>query len=291
MNTATVEKIANAVLYDGYMLYPYRLSSVKNQQRFNFGVLYPLDYRALDDGADASEMRTECIIQQQGDSATIEAKIRFLRMVERRDWQEGHEREVSTPAVDLRSIMNRPMRRPFTFADGVLQGEWELGATQLDGALFRVALVIRNLGHCGGVSRDQAMLKSFVSVHSILHAGGGEFVSSLDPPAEFKSAVAQCKSVGAWPVLAGDEGQRNLILSSPIILDDYPQIAPEDPAKGEESRAPRILALTAAETVEVGNGGDRALGTLERTEMLPTEQFKKLHGTLRSLRSPSGVNR
>ena len=32
-----VERVANAVLYEGYMLYPYRRSAVKNQQRFNFG--------------------------------------------------------------------------------------------------------------------------------------------------------------------------------------------------------------------------------------------------------------
>ena len=36
-----VEKIANAVLYEGYMLYPYRPSSTKNRQRWNFGTLYP----------------------------------------------------------------------------------------------------------------------------------------------------------------------------------------------------------------------------------------------------------
>jgi len=41
VNLEQVERIAEAVLYEGYMLYPYRPSSVKNQQRWNFGVLYP----------------------------------------------------------------------------------------------------------------------------------------------------------------------------------------------------------------------------------------------------------
>ena len=41
MNTKPIDAIAKAVLYEGYMLYPYRPSSVKNRQRFNFGVLYP----------------------------------------------------------------------------------------------------------------------------------------------------------------------------------------------------------------------------------------------------------
>ena len=44
MSTPAVEKIANAVLYEGYLLYPYRASAVKNRQRWNFGVVYPRAY-------------------------------------------------------------------------------------------------------------------------------------------------------------------------------------------------------------------------------------------------------
>jgi len=39
VNTKMVEDVADAVLYEGYMLYPYRASAIKNQQRWNFGVL------------------------------------------------------------------------------------------------------------------------------------------------------------------------------------------------------------------------------------------------------------
>ncbi len=55
MNLSAVEKIANAVLYEGYILYPYRPSAVKNQQRFNFGVLYPRAYCELQSGAEAGK--------------------------------------------------------------------------------------------------------------------------------------------------------------------------------------------------------------------------------------------
>ena len=57
-----VEQIANAVLYEGYLLYPYRPSAVKNRQRFNFGVLYPREYCELQFGSEASEMKTECLV-------------------------------------------------------------------------------------------------------------------------------------------------------------------------------------------------------------------------------------
>jgi hypothetical protein len=90
-------------------------------------------------------------------------------------------------------------------------------------------------------------------------------------------------------VLAGEEGQRDLLLSSPIILYDYPQIAPESPGdlfdgtEIDEILALRILTLTDIEKQEVRSGDDRARRILERTEMLPPEHFQKLHGALRNL--------
>ena len=134
------------------------------------------------------------------------------------------------------------------------------------------------------------LLRSLVSVHSILHCPGAEFVSLLDPPEQLKDVAAACQNVGAWPVLAGDEGQKDLILSSPIILYDYPQIAPESPGdlcdgtEIDEILALRILTMTDAEKEEVRNGDDRARKILERTELLPPEHFQKLHGALRGLR-------
>ena len=63
MNTKSIDAIANAVLYEGYMLYPYRPSSVKNRQRFNFGVLYPRSYSEAQAGSDAWSKQTECLVE------------------------------------------------------------------------------------------------------------------------------------------------------------------------------------------------------------------------------------
>jgi len=323
MNIRAVEQIADAVLYEGYILYPYRLSAVKNRQRFNFGVLYPREYCDLQLGTDSWEMRTECLVQGSA-STTIEVKVRFLQMVvgrpilaaagfqpalfacedvgSRHSWQEGRERDVSTPAYSLESIAARPYRQEFVFTDvektEALHGELELAALPLDESLFRLTLSVRNvvgLEGAEGLSRDQVLLRSLVSVHSILHAAGGKFVSSLDPPEHLKLAAAECQNTGCWPVLAGDSGQRDLVLSAPIILYDYPQIAPESPGdlfdgtEIDEILALRILTMTEAEKLEVRSGDDRARRILERTEMLPPEHFQKLHGALRGLRtSPEG---
>ena len=82
MNLAAVEQIAKAVLYEGYLLYPYRRSSIKNQQRWNFGVLYPAAYAEAQSGADSSTSQTECIIAGSATPA-LELRVRFLQLVER----------------------------------------------------------------------------------------------------------------------------------------------------------------------------------------------------------------
>src|SRR5271155_5824638 len=162
MNFGAVEKIADAVLYEGYLLYPYRQSAVKNQQRFNFGVLYPKAYCELQSGADAWEMQTECMLSGEG-SATVDVKVRFLQMVNRHDRQEGVERDVCLHSCSLAS----PLTQPFAF--DALQGELQLSATKIDERLFRIALAVRNCVESEGAGREAALLNSFVSVHSLLH--------------------------------------------------------------------------------------------------------------------------
>ncbi|HST20797.1 MAG TPA: hypothetical protein VLR90_06760, partial [Blastocatellia bacterium] len=129
-----------------------------------------------------------------------------------------------------------------------------------------------------------------VSTHTILSVREGEFVSSLDPPDEFRDAVAHCNNIGTWPVLVGDEGERGVMLSSPIILYDYPQIAPEssgdlfDGTEIDEILTLRIMTLTDEEKREMRSVDERARKILERTETLPAEQLMKMHGAVRGLR-------
>jgi hypothetical protein len=291
MNMEVVEKIANAVLYEGYLLYPYRASAVKNHRRFNFGVLCPSEHCEAQQGSDAWQAQTECLVI--GDAATrIEVKVRFLQLVTREDRQEGLEREINTPDCALHALLLKPLGQQFAFEGGV-DAEVELEASRIDESLYRIKLLIRNCAafdSTNGSGRDEVLLRSLVSVHSILHVTGGTFVSLMDPPGQFRTAAAECRNVGTWPVLVGDDGQRDLLLSSPIILYDYPEIAPESPGdmfdglEIDEILALRILTLTDQEKLEVRNGDGRARGILERTEMLPPEHFQKLHGAMRGLR-------
>jgi hydrogenase maturation protease len=133
-------------------------------------------------------------------------------------------------------------------------------------------------------------MRSLVSAHSIIGIEGGEFISLLDPPDELRDFSAACQNIGTWPVLVGEDGQRDAMLSSPIILYDYPKIAPESPGalfdgtEIDEILTLRILTLTDEEKREISSSDERARQILERTESMPAEQFMKMHGVVRCLR-------
>jgi hydrogenase maturation protease len=326
MNLARVEQIAEAVLYEGYMLYPYRPSSVKNQQRWNFGVLYPQAYSELQDGNEAFSMRTECLVCGTEETA-LEVRLRFLHLRIRStrqsspdsserlpgDWQEAMERDVDAHEFTLERLCRETVMHRFEFASQTdvgsetgaggnsenvvrrqlaVEGAIEISAEKLLDKLFKVSICVRNLTPVGSpiASRDQALLQSLVSTHTSLGVRAGEFVSLLDPPAEFQAFAEGCRNVGAWPVLVGEPGQRDTILASPIILYDYPQIAPEsagdlfDGTEIDEILSLRIMTLTEEEKREIRQSDERARQILERTEAMPAEQFMKLHGALRGLR-------
>jgi hydrogenase maturation protease len=94
-----------------------------------------------------------------------------------------------------------------------------------------------------------------------------------------------------WPVLAGERGCHDVMLASPIILYDYPEIAGESPgdlfdgAEIDEILTLRIMTLSDAEKAEIRSTDDRTRQLLERTDALTPEDLMKLHGVVRSVRA------
>jgi hypothetical protein len=351
MNLGVVNQIAKAVLYEGYMLYPYRPSSVKNQQRWNFGVLCPMSYSESQNGSETSIMQTECLVEG-GLLTGFEVRVRFLqlaartvgeltlpvsellpgeipefRFVERlavngrvyQPWQEAIEREVSLPVYNVEALGYRMVPDAFSFPaetrfehlrDGggqivgvivrerkPLCGAVEIMGEKVEDGIFKISVRIRNTTPFEVVKdsrREEALLSSLVSTHTVLGVQDGRFVSLLAPPEPISKLATSCKNVGTWPVLVGEEGQRDTMLSSPIILYDYPQIAPEsagdlfDGTEIDEILSLRIMTLTDEEKREMSQSDERARQMLERTETMPVEQLMKLHGVLRGLRPLKG---
>lgn len=77
-----LEQIAAAVLYEGYVLWPYRRSARKNQQRWTFGGVYPRGYVETSLSRDAVRVQTQCVVV--GNDPHIDVELRFLHIVERR---------------------------------------------------------------------------------------------------------------------------------------------------------------------------------------------------------------
>src|SRR5205085_9789705 len=123
-----------------------------------------------------------------------------------------------------------------------------------------------------------------------LDVRGGQFISLLTPPEELREIAAGCRNIGVWPVLVGETDERHTMLASPIILYDYPQVAPEstgdffDATEMDEVLTLRILTLTEDEKREMRAGDDLARRILDRTESLAQEHLMKLHGAIRGLR-------
>jgi len=342
MNQALVDRIVSAVLYEGYILYPYR-PSVKNRQRWTFGGLYPREYCLAHAGAEPSIQQTECLVVGSPDTV-LDVTVRFLHLVSRQvgertetasngeptfrhveslrvgdqrffTWQEAVERSDRAENAALGSLIGQvrqlqfqypttrvvePLRDDAGNVGGVMvreqqavQGTVELSAENLDFGLFKLTVRICNetpLANAAQVSRDQAQRCALMSTHSILVVRAGEFVSLLDPPDAWRAHAARCHNEGTWPVLVGAEGEKDTMLSTPIILYDYPQIAPESPGdlfdatEIDEILTLRILALTDEEKQDMAALDPRARALLQRTETLAREQLMGLHGTMRKIR-------
>jgi len=293
MNRRQVDKIAQAVLYEGYVLYPYR-PSVKNTVRWTFGGIYPRAWSEAQAGADAWEMRTECLVT--GAEARVGVWVKFLQLRTGLEaWQEAEEREIAVGEFRLAELGNDKRRVEVEFPGEQAQrrqinGAVEVSALLVNENLFRLSVRILNETEFAGISRDEALMRSLVSTHTVLGVEEGEFVSMINPPEELRAAAAECKNMGAWPVLVGEAGQRDTMLSSPIILYDYPEIAAQSPGdlfdatEIDEILTLRILTLTDEERAAGASRDPRVAEMLSRTEALARQQLMGLHGTMRGMR-------
>ncbi|WP_333768883.1 hypothetical protein [Streptomyces sp. IBSBF 2435] len=333
--------VADAVLFEGYVLYPYRASAAKNRMRWQFGVLVPPQWGA--DSGEHSFQRTECLMEPRG-GARLFAELRFLharrRTVQRAldgggfetvaaleladrvltPWDEGVEErvEIAVPVADLGGAEYAfPFDRPAceeteeVYEGGRLagrllctraevRGRIVLSAAELPGpyAVRRLTAVVENTADWrppdGGADRAAALPRALVSAHLMLGLDAGSFLSPADPPQWAAGAAAACENVHTWPVLAGRDGRADVVLSSPIILEDHPAIAPESPGalydslEIDEILALRTSALTDQEKREARGTDARAAAVIDLADTMPPEVLERLHGAVRSLREATG---
>ncbi len=262
-------RVADAVLYEGYVLYPYRASSAKNQMRWQFGVLAPREFSELD-GSEQWFQQTECLVEV-GLAARVDLRVRFLQVQARTveaaidggyqpvaqldvgdqlwtTWEEAVEHKVDITGIDLTGPgeSETPISLPaFREEEGlggagrIVRERWSVEGVvrvvveDVPGPypFVRLRVRVHNVTEWAeqNATRDRVVRRALVGVHLLAHADDGKFVSSLDPPEFARSIVASCTNTNTFPVLIGDEGDDTTVLSSPIILYDRPEVAAESP--------------------------------------------------------------
>jgi hypothetical protein len=341
--------VAESVLYEGYLLYPYRRSSPKNHVRWQFGVVAPASWVEVNVPADSSVagsveaacQQTECLLEAP-DDAVVHVRVRFLQVQRKRlertsagaayaavdmleaagvrhlsfDEAVPHEHDLVFTVADL---LRGECRRAIEVAAGYgvetlhdgngrelgrlvrsrepLSAAVTVSAERCDTPfrLLRLRVRIENtaVDVPADVGREDALRRALVATHTLVGLDDGAFLSLLDPPEWAAGAAKSCVNVHTFPVLAGGPGTRHVVLSSPIILYDHVQVAPESPGdlhdatEIDEILSLRTMTLTDEEKREARATDPRAAEIIDRVDAMPPELLDRLHGAIRSLRQPA----
>ncbi len=126
MNFAAVKPLCDALLYEGYLLYPYRPSALKNRQRCLIGSLVPALHSAAFGGAEPSSLRSECLVEASA-AAELALRVRFLHLLicsrpgPEDELEEANERQVEVAPIPFAQLARDGHRQPFAFAGGRLE--------------------------------------------------------------------------------------------------------------------------------------------------------------------------
>ncbi len=323
-NRLRARAVADAVLYEGYLLYPYRADSSKNQTRWQFGVLGPPGAADAGIGEDDS-MSAQVLIAPRG-TPTVTVVVRFLQLQHRGveadrggrfepveklvsptqswlRWDEAVEREISFGPLDLDADL--PGTLPIEVAAGsdtehvdggrLVRARRALAAvleitSEDDGDLVRLTMTVRNTAAPADGKHD-AITVSLIGAHLLAQVTDGDFVSLLEPPAAAAEAVARCKHHRCFPVLAGPQGDHTLMLVSPIILYDHPEIAEQsegalyDSTEIDEILTLRIMTMTDDEKATARATDPLAAEIVDRCDSMSPEAVLNLHGVFRNPRA------
>ncbi len=317
--------VADAVLYEGYLLYPYRGTSSKNQSRWQFGVLGPPGAAAAGLGED--DALAAQFLVHSADAITL--VVRFLQLQRRQaqrevtggfepvdslstpggswlTWDEAVECETSFgPLVLNEAPWTLPIRAAAATEVEPLGGgrlvreRHEVGgdltvSAEPDGDLLRVSVRLSNTG-APAADRNDALARSMIGSHVIAEVVGGEFISLLEPPATAVGAASRCNHHRCFPVLAGSPGAHDMLLISPIILYDHPEVAEQsstalyDCTEIDEILTLRVMTMTDEEKAQARATDPRAAQIIDHCDAMSADDMGRLHGVLRDPHRAAGL--
>jgi hypothetical protein len=275
---AALESLLDALLYEGYALYPYTETAAKNATPTPFGIVYPPAYAH---GAPAAfdRLRLHGVVQGSGDAA-VAAEVRLLQAAP----EGGHralERRLPELAGTLAELAESSRVETFDL-DGVV-GRVRLSARPLHLDVWRIALCVHNTTAVApGLDRTAALRASLLSTHPVVRATGARFASPLERAGVIGHAVSDCESINTYPVLAGEAD--DVLVGATIALPDHPQLAPEsggnffDGTEIEEALVLHVMALSDGEREQIAAGDPAIRELVARTVAATPEDLVRLHG-------------
>lgn len=315
-------QVADAVLYEGYVLFPYRASALKNRYRWQWGVVIPRAQVEIG-GSEPCAVHCETLVQAEH-GAVVDVTARFLQLRLRQvvdaqgrpveelevdgqpipTWEEGLEHEVAlavtlgeAPRWTHRFTLDGGQESERLGASGSavrttqpVQGALHVDVDRVHDDVFKLRATVHNdtPWSRARAARDDVLRRSIVGVHVLLQVEAGRFASAIDPPDWAGSAADGLHHRGLHPVLVGDAD--DVVLGAPIILYDHPQVAPESPGPSfdatevDELLAMCVLGLSDDEKRRARATDPRAAELIDRTDTLPAAVQERLHGTVRELR-------
>ena len=303
-------QVADAVLYEGYRLHPYRPPVTDDRVRWQVGVVGPVGAKAQRCGED-SRMSADCLLDI-GPESTTDVQLRFLQHQSRavwrlvatpgrqpsftpvsaltcdsqtwRSWDEAVEHAVDLPGLRVRDLLRTSVEMPVEIPgggeseplhdeDGALIGKlvrerWPLTgvlrvSARRSGSAVVLQLRLENRGEWtpgSGENRggnERALWSSFLSTHMVAAVHDGQFLSLREPPEWAAAIAARCESHRCWPVLIGARGDCEVVLASPVVLHDWPEVG----ALVDSISIDELLALRAMTPATDGAGSAAAVGS------------------------------
>jgi len=316
--------VVDALLWNGYVLYPYGAAGERSRSRWQLGVLAPPAW--AESNGEATWQETDCLVAP-GPGAKLDVRVRFLRVRSRHveEIRGKHDfRRVQT--LDLGETLLTswdevtPHELDFALTASPGERSWRIvlpahrevervrsagvARARIVREQSRVELEVRvtveRVGETEGLARVRLRLENrtsggtFAGRPEALRVAllGTHALLALSSGEFVRTAAAECASVRTWPVLVGPKDRRDLLLSSPIALPDHPEAGEPPPADrhdtGELDEALLLRALTWTDDEKrAARATDpRYARILEHIEPFRRELLAHVHGAVRSFGPP-----
>ena len=320
------EEFIRTLLYEGYALFPYHRTAVKNQKPVPFGAVYPAGFAKLN-AQTFDAIQTECIVEGDQD-IELRICIRFLQMMKVEVVEEGitfaqltvgdHtyytgwqtvERSFDIEPIVLRGSWQQYQLLPFFFdhqscresidengsaglikTTASIHGVINVGIQPLpEHGGFRISVHLKNhtaLQDVESMNRDEAILHTFLSTHTVMKCKDGKFISHQQVPERWQEVIAACEQINQWPILMEDDDA--CLLASPIIVYDHPKLNENSPGdlfdstEIEEALLLHLAVMSDEEKARLAKNDEKMDAMLMKISQVMPEDWMQYHGIMKS---------